>query len=902
MKRSTKLFLVLLVLVVAVGAALVGASWLAGRLDHVPGRSVLVVSLDGALPEDDPGEELNRLLGVEVVTLPELVDAVDRAAADERIAAIELRPSLLAIGWGRTQELREALLRFRAAGKPVQALLGMADDQAYYLATAASDVRLARTGALWLDGLRAEVGFYGGPLAKLGIEADLEQIGEYKNSADVMERRDMTEAHRRAMESLIDGLFEEMVRGIADGRGVGPEAVRDWVNAGPYGASRALEAGLVDAISFPDEARDALATAAGVPELEELPLERYVDSARRGRGPLIAVVNCLGTITPGESRQGLLGGRSMGSDTIAAAIRRAHERDGARALVLRVDSPGGSALASDLIGREVERARAAGVPVVVSMADLAASGGYWIAMGADRVLAQPATITGSIGIYGGKYVMKDLHDRLDYGIEPIERGANASFFSSRSRFTPAQRRLLQRQLRETYQLFLEGTASGRGLDGAESVDAVARGRVWTGRQALELGLVDALGGRNEAVRQAKALAGLAEDAPVEVRAYPRPATLGEILTGSRKEARRSIASRDGAGPRALAPPRGDPLARPVRAGRGPGPVRAHRPARATEPPHVDPHARSEALRHAGRRAKKRGLALAGSAPPREDLLPAESRSGTRTIEQMLSRAHAFTEKLLAENARLRKALATSHATMGTPRAAAGAQVRERLEGLEQSLAEARARIQSLQASGSKPGAGAERAERLEAELSELRRRHAELEEQNNNLANLYVASYQLHSTLDFKEVVAIVMEIVINLIGAEVFCIMLLDGKTDELCVIAAEGMERQPTARIPLGEGVIGGAAKTGKAYYREEDEGEEVDFLNPLAAIPLKIKDHVIGVIAVHGLLPQKERFSPVDYELFDMLAGHAATAVFSAKLYSESERKLTTIQSFLDLLTTS
>lgn len=280
----------------------------------------------------------------------------------------------------------------------------------------------------------------------------------------------------------------------------------------------------------------------------------------------------------------------------------------------------------------------------------------------------------------------------------------------------------------------------------------------------------------------------------------------------------------------------------------------------------------------------------------------DNRPAARSIEQMLARAHGFTEKLLAENARLRKALAASHASMGAPRAGISPQSRERIEDLSHRLAEAKARIESLEAAGSAPGAGAERAERLEAELAELKRRHAELEEQNNNLANLYVASYQLHSTLDFKEVIAIVMEIVINLIGAEVFCVMLIDGKSDELAVIAAEGMERTPTTRIKVGDGIVGGVARSGKAHYRAEDEGGDEDLLHPLAAIPLKIKDHVIGVIVVQGLLPQKQRFSAVDYELFDMLAGHAATAIFSAKLYSESERKLSTIQSFLDLLTTS
>ena len=265
------------------------------------------------------------------------------------------------------------------------------------------------------------------------------------------------------------------------------------------------------------------------------------------------------------------------------------------------------------------------------------------------------------------------------------------------------------------------------------------------------------------------------------------------------------------------------------------------------------------------------------------------------VEETLARAHAFAERLLAENAQLRKLLAAGQG--GVPPPSLDTSSAAKLQKLERELAVAEERVAALSAGASPPSS---EAAALRRELDETKRRHAEMEEQNNNLANLYVASYQLHSTLDFKEVIAIVMEIVVNLVGAEVFSIHLADGNSGELSVIAAEGMPNRPTERIRFGEGVIGQAAKSGEPHYRAADEPGETDFFHPMAAIPLKIKDHVIGVIAVQKLFPQKQGFSSVDYELFNLLAGHAATAIFSAKLFSESERRLSTIQSFLDLLT--
>lgn len=271
--------------------------------------------------------------------------------------------------------------------------------------------------------------------------------------------------------------------------------------------------------------------------------------------------------------------------------------------------------------------------------------------------------------------------------------------------------------------------------------------------------------------------------------------------------------------------------------------------------------------------------------------------GSASLKEMLERALAFTERLLSENARLRRSLAGAHAgtmspSAGLPSAALVAELQSEIERLNAEIAR---RDQGQSA----PSPAAD-AETLRRELVQERRQRLELEEQNNSLANLYVASHQLHSTLDFKEVVAIVMEIVTNLVGAERFALLLVDGRTEQLQVVAAEGLDSK-IASMPLGEGVVGEAARSGVPWFRPAEQAGEASLSRPLAAIPLKIKDRVIGVISVWALLPQKKSFGPLDHELFKLLAGHAATAIFSAKLYGDAERKLSTIQGFLDLLTT-
>lgn len=264
----------------------------------------------------------------------------------------------------------------------------------------------------------------------------------------------------------------------------------------------------------------------------------------------------------------------------------------------------------------------------------------------------------------------------------------------------------------------------------------------------------------------------------------------------------------------------------------------------------------------------------------------DSARGEKFLE-IFNLGKQFTEEILRENEKLRYRIATLESQSG------GAGVSEELERLRQRVRQVENEKKMLES----------KYREVEEENKDFARRYLEIEEQNNNLANLYVASYQLHSTLDFQEVMQIVMEIVINLIGAEEFALMLLDEKTNELAPVAHESMDAYHRTSIPLGKGIIGTVAKTGDPYYINQDPKHcTVDYEHPLVCIPLKIKEHVIGVIAIYKLLVQKDSFSAIDYELFTLLAGHAATALFSSKLYSQSERKLSTIQSFLDLLTTT
>ena len=421
--------------------------------------------------------------------------------------------------WAEMQELRLGVKAFAASGKPALAWTesfaeGSRNMAGYVLATAFGEVWLQPGGEVGLLGVGIETTFVRGALNRLGIEPQFEQRHEYKNAADVLLRTEFTEAHREALERLAESVYNDAVETIAADRRLPHDRVRELIDTGPRTATEAQAAGLVDKLGYRDQAYEAMRRTGGKPEL--LFADRWrprrkiaLPPHRRGH---VALVDVRGAIASGRSRRGPFG-RKAGSDTVSAQLRAAHDNDRARAVVLRIDSPGGSAVASDVIWREVCRLSESGKPVVVSMGDVAASGGYYIACPAAVIVALPSTLTGSIGVLGGKLVAGNLLHRLGLTTGTVQQGDRALMYSSRRGFSEDERARFGVIIDAFYDDFVAKVAAGRRRPVAE-IETVARGRVWTGRDALEAGLVDELGGLRDAVRIARERADLPDDAPV----------------------------------------------------------------------------------------------------------------------------------------------------------------------------------------------------------------------------------------------------------------------------------------------------------------------------------------------------------------------------------------------------
>ena len=460
------------------------------------------------------------------LTLRQTVAALDRASRDDRISGLLARVQPTLVPLAVLQELRDAVLAFRAAGKRATAWAeAFPGNGSLYLASAFDRVLLQPAGTVGLVGVAATASFLGDTLPWIGLEPDFAQRHEYKNAVNVFTETGFTDPHREATERLLESQLEQLVAGIADGRGLTPAQVRALADQGPFEAEEAAAAGLVDALAFRDEVY-AEARAAEAPLLYLARFARRARPKNLKKLPRVAVIQVQGAIAPGRNgvKPGLPPGPGTGSDTATAAIRDAVADPKVEAIVLRIDSPGGAVGASEAIWREASVAQAAGRPVVASMGSVAASGGYYVAMGADRIVALPGTITGSIGVFSGKFVTAGLRRRLHLATEVLQSSPNAEMYGSQTPFTPAQRVKLDASLDKVYATFSARVAEGRGLS-AEAVDAAARGRVWTGADAAERGLVDVLGGFATAVVEAKQLAGLAADDPVAVVAFPKAGPL-----------------------------------------------------------------------------------------------------------------------------------------------------------------------------------------------------------------------------------------------------------------------------------------------------------------------------------------------------------------------------------------
>ncbi|MEW9532681.1 signal peptide peptidase SppA [Microbispora sp. NPDC049125] len=508
---------------------------------------VLELDLTEGLAEGPPADPLTALLSMRKARLADVLSGLKRARKDTRVTALIVKIGGNPLGLGMVQELREAVVKLRAAGKRTVAFAETfgefgAGTVPYYLASAFERVYLQPSGDVGLTGVALEQRFVRDALAKAGVEYQLGQRHEYKTAANMFTQNHMTDAHRESAARIAESVTEQIVAAVAQARSLDPARVRELIDQGPFIGSEAVEAGLVDALKYRDEVYEETVEDGA----HLLYVARYAKTALASRlphpgGDTVALVHGTGMIRLGRSgRSPLGGGGAMGSDTICAALRSARRDEKVKAIVFRVDSPGGSYVASDAIWREVVLARRAGKPVVVSMGDLAASGGYFVSMAADVIVAQPGTLTGSIGVFGGKPVVSELLGKLGVVTESVAEGANAGMFSPTREFSDAQWARVNAWLDRIYDDFVGKVADGRKLS-RERAHELARGRVWTGADAAGAGLVDELGGLEDALALARKQAGVAADTPL--RTYPRMHPLERLRPPDSSEDRSAALSR-----------------------------------------------------------------------------------------------------------------------------------------------------------------------------------------------------------------------------------------------------------------------------------------------------------------------------------------------------------------------
>lgn len=521
--------------------------------------SLAHIRLHGELDEtptaDDP------LFGTAAENFQSKLDRIRKAQRDKTVDGLFLHIDGLEIGWGKLHELRSAVARFRQAGKKVYAYLESGDTKDYLLAIACDEVCLPESGWLLLTGMRAEVSFYKDLLDKIGVKADMLQMGSYKGTGEVLTQNHMSPQFRERLESVLDDHFDmdlvDLVVASRSKQKWTADHVKKLIDQGPFTGKAAAEAGLIDRVDYRDKYEQDLKKELKVDQIkitknygqakeEELDLSnpfaifKLLKPPKKSTtsGPTIAVIYATGVIVTGKGGDGLLGGQAVGSTTMIEAIRQAENDKNVKAIVLRVDSPGGSALASDLIWNELRRSKK---PVIASMSDTAASGGYYISMAANKIFAEPGTLTGSIGVVGGKLVIGGLYNWVGLKTEVIARGANSGMFSSTTPFSESERKAITALMKDVYDQFVDKAIQGRARAGKkfdkEEFLKLAEGRIWTGRQAKSNGLVDELGTLDDAILAAKTMAGLKKDSEVELLVLPRPRNFIDMIMESRSDAR-----------------------------------------------------------------------------------------------------------------------------------------------------------------------------------------------------------------------------------------------------------------------------------------------------------------------------------------------------------------------------
>lgn len=534
-----KKVLIVLVLIVVVGLAIVlGLGYFMGGDSSVPKNVILEVDFETGVVEYVPmTDPFAALTQAEVTVTRDVVEALAQASSDERVVALVAHIGSGNMGFAQLQDVRQAVVDFGASGKPTVAWSETFGEVSpgnggYYLASAFDEIHLQPSGDVNLTGLMFEGMFLKGAFEKLGMVPQMDHRYEYKNAMNTFTEESFTEPHREAMETLMSSLFDHMVDDMAEGRGMEASALRQLIDGGPFYGEEAVTQGLVDRLSYRDEVYDGVREKVGG-DSELLFLNAYLERAGRpndsGKG--VALIYGVGGIARGASQYNAFNGSTvMGSDTVTAAFRAAIEDDSIEAILFRIDCNGGSYVASDAVWRHVALAREAGKPVVASFGNVAASGGYFVAMGADKIVAQPGTITGSIGVLGGKFVMDETWSKLGITWDEVHTSGNASMWSANHAYSEEEWARHQTWLDRVYDDFTSKAAAGRGMD-VEELRKVAKGRVWTGADAKELGLVDALGGFGESLDLIREALGETADASLDLEVFPKAKSPWDELFG-----------------------------------------------------------------------------------------------------------------------------------------------------------------------------------------------------------------------------------------------------------------------------------------------------------------------------------------------------------------------------------
>jgi protease IV len=523
---------IVLVVMLVVIAALIFTT-LQSAEPGIANDSVLSVDLSGPIPEHVAVDfSLDFLDHGVPPTVLEMHNLFQKAAADKRIRAITLYCHDLEVGWARAQEIRSDIEEFRKSGKPVLALIAGGDSIDYYVASAADEVYLLPESLLDVRGLRAEVSFFKDTLSKLGIEAEMENIGKYKSAVEPYSRTGMSDAFREVTNSILDELYGQFLEGTGKSRGKTVDQMKEIVDQGPFMSQQALDAGLVDGLLYEDEFRDKVKEKIGVDELTEVEQNRYrkvsMDSLGLSGKNKVAVVYAVGAIMQGDSdTDPVFGDSVLGSDSFNKTLERVREDDDVKAVILRIDSPGGDAFASDEMWREMQLLQES-KPLVISMSDVAASGGYYLAMAKAPLVAYPGTYTGSIGVFFGKLNLRGFYDKIGLKKEILTRGQYADIYTDYRSLTDAERTKLREGIESTYRTFVQKVADARG-QAWDQVHEVAQGRVWLGTQAQRHGLIDEIGGFDKAIEIAKDKAGLKEADKIRLVTYPAPKRFIDLL-------------------------------------------------------------------------------------------------------------------------------------------------------------------------------------------------------------------------------------------------------------------------------------------------------------------------------------------------------------------------------------